>query len=69
MALTIGGRRKGRKACGTRRKGKRGGNVLGRAVVPFGLLALNQLGQRRKRRSSHKRVKSRRRRGSRSSRR
>ena len=69
MSLTIGGRRKVGKACGTRRKSKRGGNVLGRAIVPFGLLALNQLGQRRKRRSSNKRVKTRRRRSSRSSRR
>ena len=69
MALTIGGRKKGRKACGTRRKGKRGGNVLSRAAVPFSLLALNQLSHRRKRRSSKKHVKSHRRRGSRSSRR
>ena len=64
MALTTRGRRRKQKACGTKRKGKRGGNILGRGIVPFALLALNQFGQRHKRRSlrgkSQKRSSSRR---------
>jgi hypothetical protein len=54
----VGGKRK--KRGNTRRRARKGGNMLSRAVVPFGLLAINQVAHRNSRRRGRKSRKARR---------
>ena len=57
MAFIGGRRHKSRKTRRTSKKNKRGGNVAGivnQAVVPFGLLALNNMFSKRRKTKTHR---------------
>ena len=72
MAFIGGRRHKSRKSRKGSRKTKRGGNVgavVNQAIVPFGLLALNNMFSGRKSSKSHKKKVSKKRRSRRTKRR